>query len=183
MKLIHFQHRKTTSERMIISHHFKYLTNWAFILSRLISLFSTIDCRILRLSCKSVAEFSIEKQGYHLEGYVIKRLTDVGLYECYESCLHDNRCKSINIEAGEYGICELNRASSNDFMDNVTLTYNARWIFRSTNFSDLRVSVVIIIVFPSIELNTIAFWHICVHAIVKCPCLNHKHKYWHHFFA
>ena len=76
-----------------------------------------------------------------LRGHVINQFSEVELHECYEHCAHDKRCKSVNIDISEYGECQLNDASSNDYMDSVSLTENATWIFRSTNYSDLMVTI------------------------------------------
>ena len=117
---------------------FYYKWQLIFLLSWLINLLR-LDGRILRLHCKTVAVFSIERKGYLLQGYVINEFMEVGLHECYEHCMFDKRCKSINIDISEYGTCQLNGASSHDSMDNVTLTKNPNWIFKSTNYSDLKV--------------------------------------------
>ena len=116
----------------------KYIFHCCCLLTLLLYLCRT-DCRILRLPCQTVAEFSIEKKQYMLEGYVIEEFSNVGLHECYEFCLHNKQCKSVNIEMGDYGLCQLNNASSYDSIDNVQLVRNPNWIFRSTNYSDTKV--------------------------------------------
>ena len=92
--------------------------------------------RILRLPCHGVADFALEAKGHLLKGTVIAEYEEVGLYECYEHCYYNKRCKSINIESEDYGKCQLNNASSYDVVDRVNLTQDANWNFRSTNFSD-----------------------------------------------
>ena len=113
---------------------------WLIMISRL-------ESRILRLPCQKFADFSIERKGFMLQGHVIDQFNDVELHECYEYCMYDNRCKSINVEISEYGICQLNNASSHDSMDNVSLTSNVNWIFRSTNYSDLKVIISVLSLF------------------------------------
>lgn len=101
---------------------------------------TSTQTHILRLSCKSIAEFPIEKKGHRLKGYVIETINKISLQQCFERCLHIRRCKSINIEKSGFGICQLNARSSHDSMDNVTLAENDRWNFYSTNFSSRLVS-------------------------------------------
>lgn len=96
--------------------------------------------RILRLPCKGVAEFSIEVKKHWLKGTVIEEHDEVGLFQCYEYCFNNHRCKSINIQAGDYGACQLNNASSHDMMDRANLTADDNWNYRSTNFSNRLVS-------------------------------------------
>ena len=101
---------------------------------------SSAQSHILRLSCKSIAEFEIEKKGYCLKENVIDTINKVSLQQCFDRCLHNLRCKSINMERNGFGICQLNARSSHDSIDNVTLTVNNRWNFYSTNFSSRLVS-------------------------------------------
>ena len=86
---------------------------------------------------------------------MIEEFHDVGLFECYEHCFFESRCKSINIESGDYGICQLNNASSYDVMDRVSLTPNSNWNYRSTNFSDRLVSylnfLLIVLLYPEYQ--------------------------------
>ena len=75
-------------------------------------------------------------RGFVLQGAMIEEIRDVQLHECYQYCFGNSLCKSINIESGDYGVCQLNNASVYDEMDGVLLTQNSRWNYRSTNFSD-----------------------------------------------
>ena len=84
-----------------------------------------------------------------LQGHVIEEFSSVGLHECYEFCLHNEQCKSVNIEMGDHGVCQLNSASSHDSIDNVQLVRNPNWIFRSTNYSDTKV-MPLNLLFPNI---------------------------------
>ena len=95
---------------------------------------------MLRLKCKSIAEFQIEKKGYCLKGNVIETVDEVTLLQCFDRCLHNQRCKSINMERNGFGVCQLIARSSHDSVDNITLTVNDRWNFYSTNFSSRLVS-------------------------------------------
>ena len=83
----------------------------------------------------------MEDQGYRLDGAIIKEFQDVDLHGCYKHCFDDSSCKSVNIESGGYGICQLNNASSYDVMDSVFLSKDSKWDFHSTNFSDRLVCV------------------------------------------
>ena len=78
----------------------------------------------------------MENRGFVLEGSIIEEIKDVELHECYQHCFGNSLCKSVNIESGDYGICQLNNASVYDETDDVSLTENSRWSYRSTNFSD-----------------------------------------------
>ena len=90
----------------------------------------------MRLGCKGLANFSLEDRGFKLDRTVIQEFQEVDLHECYEHCFFNSLCKSINIESGDYGTCQLNNASTYDVMDFVTLTPNSKWNYRSTNFTD-----------------------------------------------
>lgn len=99
-------------------------------------------CRILRLSCGSYANFSMRKSGFYLKGHVIREFPFLDLKYCYNHCLLDPLCKSVNVARGGNGLCQLNNASFYDPMDYVSLTKNNSWGYHSTNFSDRLVSII-----------------------------------------
>ena len=100
-----------------------------------------INCNILRLQCKMIAEFRIKKDGQKLENSVIETIKNVKLQQCFDSCMHNYQCKSVNFKATNIRICQLNSKSSVDIFDAVSLTADPNWDFYSPNFSDKLVSI------------------------------------------
>ena len=95
-----------------------------------------IKSEILRLPCKSYANFSIIKHDTALQGSVIETLLFLTEYQCKSKCMMERRCKSYNRENSGEMKCELNDETSEDWGDyNSKVVDRPGWTFRSTNFS------------------------------------------------
>ena len=100
-----------------------------------------INGEILRLQCKSYANFSITKLDAALQGSVIATFLFTTEDECKSKCLMNLQCKSYNKETNGDMKCELNDKTTEDWKDNVTVSRRLGWTFRSTNYSFPRVSL------------------------------------------
>ncbi|XP_065053308.1 neurogenic locus notch homolog protein 1-like [Rhopilema esculentum] len=96
---------------------------------------TSCHCYLLRLRCKSYANFSIKATGHLLEGSLIQEIYGIDLNECKLHCVLNQQCKSINIKYDGSGLCQLNNKSSHDMKDKVNLTNNNDWEFYTTNYS------------------------------------------------
>ena len=97
-----------------------------------------------------IAEFRIKKDGQKLENSVIETINNVKLQQCFDSCMQNYQCKSVNFKATNIRTCQLNSKSSVDIFDAVSLTADPKWDFYSSNFSDKLVST------SSIEMHAFA---------------------------
>ena len=96
---------------------------------------------IIRLPCKSYANFSIIKSNTALQGAVIETLLFQTENQCKSKCLMEDRCKSFNTEDGGDMKCELNNKTSEDWKDmNFQVVKRPGWTFKSTdyNFTQVR---------------------------------------------
>eukprot|EP00112_Aurelia_sp_Birch-Aquarium-sp1_P021542 Seg583.4_Seg583.2 transcript_id=Seg583.4_Seg583.2/GoldUCD/mRNA.D3Y31 product="hypothetical protein" protein_id=Seg583.4_Seg583.2/GoldUCD/D3Y31 len=94
-----------------------------------------IKSEILRLPCKSYANFSIIKHDTALQGSVIETLLFLTENQCKSKCLMERRCKSYNKENGGDMKCELNDKTTEDWRDwNVTVVKRPGWTFKSTDY-------------------------------------------------
>ncbi|XP_065052583.1 dorsal-ventral patterning protein tolloid-like isoform X2 [Rhopilema esculentum] len=94
--------------------------------------FSTMHCHILRLNCKKFANFSVKVEGKLLKGYMIVQLKGLDLHQCFGHCLHNSLCKSINFNADDSGVCQLNHITNMD----VVLSFKDSWTFYTTSHSN-----------------------------------------------
>ena len=102
-------------------------------------LFGTYSCHILRLQCGKFADFSIHKPGRIDAVNVIGRFQEIDRFHCYDLCIHDNRCKAVNI-ANESDDCELVSVSPPDLKDQpVTVDSEVGWEYHTTNYSSHQV--------------------------------------------
>ncbi len=101
----------------------------------------TADGIILRKDCLQFANFTYQKQNAVLQGYVIATFTNKSPSQCEAECINEYRCKSINTETAGSKTCELNNATQADKIDNVTVSSRTGWTFKSTNYTELLVSV------------------------------------------
>ena len=100
-----------------------------------------IKSEIIRLPCKSYANFSIIKRDTALQGSVIETLLFLNENQCKSKCLMEDRCKSFNKEDSGDMRCELNDKTSEDWKDmNFQVVRRPGWTFESTdyNFSQVR---------------------------------------------
>eukprot|EP00112_Aurelia_sp_Birch-Aquarium-sp1_P012396 Seg2608.1 transcript_id=Seg2608.1/GoldUCD/mRNA.D3Y31 product="L-rhamnose-binding lectin CSL3" protein_id=Seg2608.1/GoldUCD/D3Y31 len=96
---------------------------------------SKINGEILRLPCKSYANYSITKHDVALQGYVIATFLFTTENECKSKCLMNQQCKSFNKETRGDMKCELNDKTTEDWKDNVTVSKRLGWTFKTTDHS------------------------------------------------
>ena len=88
-------------------------------------------------------KFAVAKDGYSLQGHVIKNLTlQLGVSNnCRGQCVMESRCMSINMGApvNDRVICEL--SDSGRFLHPEDLKPRAGFIFISTEVSDYKFSL------------------------------------------
>ena len=94
---------------------------------------------IIRLPCLKYGNFSIIRNNTALKGWNIATLYGVDETSCKEECLHDERCKSININEEEM-MCQLNGKVAEDVEDGVELVRMKGWIYKSTDYKSNMVS-------------------------------------------
>ena len=95
--------------------------------------------RILRLSCKSFADFKISIDEYSLAGaYSVVKDTDVNM--CKSLCSNDTKCKSINTNEKER-VCELHRRSVADIDDGAWPRPKQGWTYQTTLFNQTLVKI------------------------------------------
>ena len=93
-----------------------------------------IKGELLRLPCKSYANFSIIKHDNALQGSVITTLLFLTDNQCKSMCIMERKCKSFNREIGGDMRCELNDKTTEDWKDNVTAVARPGWTFKSTDY-------------------------------------------------
>ncbi|XP_065069913.1 uncharacterized protein LOC135694945 [Rhopilema esculentum] len=85
-------------------------------------------CWILRLPCKTEANFSISAAGYALDHNVFVRLT-MSLEDCKVHCMYTDNCQSLNYKVSGSENCELSRETNvskpNDLVKKSDWTYYA----------------------------------------------------------
>ncbi|XP_065070147.1 uncharacterized protein LOC135695109 isoform X2 [Rhopilema esculentum] len=99
----------------------------------LISILSSVNlamCWILRLPCKTEANFTISAVGYALEHNVLMKLT-LPLDECRENCIYTAYCKSFNYKQSGLENCELN--SETNVTKPTNLVQKSNWTYFATN--------------------------------------------------
>eukprot|EP00795_Rhopilema_esculentum_P000503 gene503-10183_t len=93
---------------------------------------------ILRLPCKTYGNFSVEKQGFMLNGHVLMSLEVWTVRECEQHCLRHPGCSSINwkIPASGFANCQINDKSAENSYDNVMLSPSSEWTYKTTNYTE-----------------------------------------------
>ena len=81
------------------------------------------------------------KRGYVLLGFVLETLPQQEHMQCKYACAGNPSCKSINMEDKDIGTCELNEKGTENMVDGDILVPRAGWIFSSTDYNEMNVSV------------------------------------------
>ena len=66
------------------------------------------------------------------------KLQGLTVKECETACIHKQACKSVNTKHLK---CTLVSKSSENPFDNVTLTSEADWTYRTTDYNEMNVSI------------------------------------------
>lgn len=80
------------------------------------------------------------RKGYVLRGFVLETLPEQDYVQCKNACTDHPRCKSI-MEDKDTGTCELNEKSIEGLVDEDLLVPRAGWMFSSTDYDEINVSV------------------------------------------
>ena len=96
-------------------------------------------CWILRLPCKTEANFTISAVGFALEHNVLMKLT-LPLDECRENCINTAYCKSFNYKQSGNENCELNIETNVTKPSN--LVQKSDWTYFATNQFTRTVSMI-----------------------------------------
>ena len=107
--------------------------------SVLIILSVTIGVRltILRLSCKSYADFSISLDGMADSGSILRELASKTKRACVLECVSLAACKSVNYKSAD-GQCQLLERGLN--VSVTFLAQKAGWAYMTTDEEDPNVS-------------------------------------------
>ena len=95
------------------------------------------DLFILRNECFNDGVFGVTYSGKILHGAVLTT-THQNEDDCEAACLIDNRCKSINVNAGDGYGCELNGKIVGD--NGTNFVKREGWNYKSTNFTAKKVN-------------------------------------------
>lgn len=96
---------------------------------------------ILRLSCKTFAEFNIVFHNRMSDDYVLQITHHKSFQECKQSCLSDARCQSVSFKAVNDTECRLHGDIPETHVGDLMLKNLSGWIFTTTNDSEPLVSV------------------------------------------
>eukprot|EP00794_Sanderia_malayensis_P019236 gene19236-21164_t len=98
---------------------------------------NTVACTILRLPCKQHANFSIVREGFILQGFAIDNIEGLTDIECKIECFKNDRCKSINKEQHQGGMCQLNSKSTVEMAGGMNaLVPKQNWTYTSTDYNE-----------------------------------------------
>ena len=117
--------------------------NISIIYSRILALSTNVfnsKGHIIRLPCLKFANFSIIKNNTELLGSTVATLYGVDETSCKAECLHNERCKSININKEEM-ICQINGKVAEDLHDGIELVTTEGWTYKSTDYQSNLVSI------------------------------------------
>ena len=99
----------------------------------------SINGTILRLPCKTVADFNIFHLGKRLMGHVLMSFNGLMDVQCMIKCIENSKCRSYNTNTN--GKCEINKKA---LVDNGTsLTTDSDWVYKSTDYSSTLVCIFI----------------------------------------
>ena len=128
------------------TNHYLHVAIWfrfrAYMrITAVLQLCTAVSCHILRLKCKKEAGFDIQYTGKKLPGPHLAIYRGINVRECYAYCIHEERCKSVNINDASVGtMCELMEKSASDSKDDVVPVSAIGWQSHTTNFSSRLVS-------------------------------------------
>ena len=91
---------------------------------------------ILRLPCKTLADFKLYMLGKRLIGNVLMSFNGLQDTQCMIKCIENAKCRSYNTNK-EDGRCEINGKA---MVDNGTvLATDTNWVYKSTDYSSTLV--------------------------------------------
>ncbi|XP_065072025.1 uncharacterized protein LOC135696532 [Rhopilema esculentum] len=92
---------------------------------------------ILRMPCKTFANFSVVLHGHSLDA-TYRTLENLDEQMCKTECIIEGQCKSININK-DMGICQLNDKSAQNPNDRVKTDAKSGWTYFSTRYDEKHV--------------------------------------------
>ena len=96
---------------------------------------------IIRLPCLKFANFSVIWNNTALRGSIVATLYGVDETSCKAECLHNERCKSININEEEM-MCQINGKVAEDLNDGIELVTKEGWTYKSTDYQSSLVGII-----------------------------------------
>ncbi|XP_065060838.1 protein crumbs homolog 1-like isoform X2 [Rhopilema esculentum] len=103
---------------------------------RLLGVFAfglTVYGYMLRLPCKTLADFSIFHKGRRLSDNVLKKDKGLDESQCMMKCVEHRKCRSYNLNVKEK-LCELNSKAHAD--NGTVLAEETDWTYKSTDYSN-----------------------------------------------
>ncbi|XP_065071781.1 uncharacterized protein LOC135696328 isoform X2 [Rhopilema esculentum] len=97
----------------------------------------TVKGEILRLPCKTFANFSVVLHGHSLDA-TYRTLENLDEQMCKTECIIEGQCKSININK-DLGICQLNDKSAQNPNDRVKTDAKSGWTYFSTRYDEKHI--------------------------------------------
>ena len=127
-------HKKIGCVHLSTSKQYQFISRLLLFLA-----ISKLDALILRLKCGSYADFkAIEKDRKLAQPFLSLRGYDVQM--CKAECIKHSVCKSFNFNHLQ-GTCELHNKSAGDHRDYVATDLHYGWMYYSTWYSELLVSI------------------------------------------
>lgn len=105
----------------------------------LMVLTASLNGTMLRLPCKTIADFDIFVIGKRLKSHVLMTFTGLKDFQCMIKCVENARCRSYNTNANDGG-CEINGKALID--SGTSLTSDADWTYKSTDYNTTLVCFV-----------------------------------------
>ncbi len=99
-----------------------------------------VESWIIRLTCKTEADFSIGIENFKLTNSLITQISTRDQQECVVECVRHEKCKSFNYKIeGVDENCELNGNIKENAEDNFKA--ETGWIYFSTNYNTTKVKI------------------------------------------
>ena len=98
-------------------------------------------CWIVRLPCKTEANFTVKVQGHILRNYVIGEGSALKVDQCFENCEDHHGCKSINYKDGGEKNCQLN-SKVKEAVSASHFAADGAWTYYATDYNTANVSCI-----------------------------------------
>ena len=92
---------------------------------------ASLSGTILRLPCKTIADFDVFHIGKRLLGHVLMSFNGLNDVLCMIKCIENAKCRSYNINTKD-GRCEISRKALVD--TGTALTIDSDWNFKTTDY-------------------------------------------------
>ena len=92
-----------------------------------------VESWILRLPCKTEANFKIKVKDYSLANNIIDALSATSVAQCFADCENNQLCKSINYKETGSNNCELNNKIK-EKVDASNFISRNQWTYYTTSY-------------------------------------------------